>query len=145
MKSFVAILLLSATCTTVSFGFGSCSSEVPLAKEKIAENKEIALQVLSEMKEVDAELDRTIELLDAMLKSAGMQGVGFDMSSYMPAQTVNDSSSVMTAEGLIARARLNYLKASIARLQFQFSEDVDKDLENFDEALSNSKKKKGGK
>ena len=116
-----------------SFIFGdTCSSVSPSLANKIAKNTEKLKEIVAEMKEIDEILDDSVEKINNLLKSSGMEMGSINGIGTFSSTPREDSQKVMNAERIIAKSRLNYLKASISRLQFQFALDMEKSLNEYD-------------
>lgn len=132
MKKTNRKLLLILLIPTLSFPVVPCRKEVPYAKTRTTALVVKLTSLVSEMKALDDTLSKITEALDKTTKS---QGLGFSSSmgaANLSRQITVDTGRVMQAEGIIAKGRLNYLKASLARLQFQFSKDISDSIKKFE-------------
>lgn len=118
----ISSLLFSEDCPTVT----------PLLIAKIGRNTIKLQEIVSKMEKIDKILDDSVDKINNLLKSSGMEMGSINGIGTFSSTPREDSQKVMNAERIIAKSRLNYLKASISRLQFQFALDMEKSLNEYD-------------
>lgn len=110
-----------------------CEAEVIAAKAQISITKPLVNELIREMEKFDKSLEEAIDILDKIVISALDENVHLSKTSHSLQRSQDTINTIINNEGIVSKARLIYLKASILRLQFYFSEENDKALKDFNE------------
>ena len=142
MLSFKKIIISSCLVfmlPVLSFSSEStyCEEEIAAEAIQLALTKADILILLEKMKKLDDEFKKAADLLDLKVMKTIDEGSNLARSTSTMQATTSSISTLVNTAGIVAKARLIYLKASILRFQFHASKLSSEELKDY-----NSYKKK---
>lgn len=137
LKLVYLLLVLSVSSYPSEITF--CSEEIKAEAAQLALTKAELLILIEKMKKLDTGLKEEADLLDLKVMKTLDEGSNLARSSSELQNTTTSISTIINTSGIVAKARLIYLKAAILRFQFYSSKLSSDELKAYNMHKKNKK------
>jgi len=130
------MLIIFSFCFVLNYNLYASESN-GCVEEIIAETAELVLMkakhllLFAKMKELNKELDKTIDILNYKVISSLDEGLNLQEATSKMESSGNTITTLVNTGGINAKVRLVYLRAAILRFQFYSSKMMSKQIKDF--------------